>query len=249
MLPNRSHSTYTAVGLHLKNEMSNKNLILIPGAWSDKSIWDRLKNELSKFGIKSHTITLDGLQRNEQSKDIGLQTHVDNIVSYLNSIATDQFFLVGHSYSGFVASLAAQQVPEKVAGLIFIEAFLPENGKSLLEMAGLDAEEETRGIEKNNGTWPPPTKEEISSQPFLTDKQVAYLVSNMTGHPGKTVTDKSKMTGDSLKKLSTSYIGGNLSDKIKHNPNFENISFFKLDGGHWPMLTKPRELAEIIKKI
>ena len=71
----------------------------------------------------------------------------------------------------------------------------------------------------------------------------------MKGHPGKTVIDKVNFKGGVLKKLPTYYIGGNLSVKIKENQNFKRINFIKLDGGHWPMLTKPRELAEIIQRI
>jgi len=92
-------------------------------------------------------------------------------------------------------------------------------------MAGLNVEEEIKEIENNNGSWPPPTREELSSQPFLSDKQIEYLVNNMKGHPGRTVSDKANMTGGVLKNIPTHYIGGNLSDKIKENSNFNRISF------------------------
>jgi len=229
--------------------MNKKKLILIPGAWSNKSIWNHLKLELSKLGIDSQALTLSGLEQNDKTKNVDLRNHVNDVVTFLNSQSANGTTLVGHSYSGFVASLAAEQIPDKVAGLIFIEAFLPENGKSLLEIAGLDVEEETKGIATNNGIWQPPTKNEISSQPYLSKEHIDFLVSNMLGHPGKTVTDKAEIRGENLQKLPVSYIGGNLSEKVKNNPNFSKIDFFKLDGGHWPMLTKPRELAEIIGKI
>jgi len=50
--------------------MSIKNLILISGAWSNKSIWEPLETELSKLGIESHAITLDGLKKNGKPKTL-----------------------------------------------------------------------------------------------------------------------------------------------------------------------------------
>ncbi|AGA80492.1 hypothetical protein [Echinicola vietnamensis] len=161
-------------------------LILIPGAWSDQSIWE---------------------------------------------------------------PLAAARFPEKIAGLIFIVAFLPENGKSLLQVAGLDEAAETSAIEQNNGLWPPPTKEELMDQPFLSESQKHYLLNKMVGHPGKTVTDKAKIHEGALDKMPKFYIGADFSNSIKANPVKGSINFEKLDGGHWPMLSKSKELAGIIKDL
>lgn len=220
-------------------------LILTPGAWSDQSIWEPLAAELSHVGIKNDALTLSGLGQNNGR--ISLTTHVDDVVSHLNPSEREKVVLVGHSYSGMVASLAAARVPDKIAGLVFIEAFLPENGKSLLQVAGLDVAAETSAIEQNNGLWPPPTVEELMAQPFLSDTQKHYLINNMVGHPGLTVTDKAQIHEGALKSIPVHYIGGSLSNSIKTNPNFAKINFEKLDGGHWPMLSKPKELARILK--
>jgi pimeloyl-ACP methyl ester carboxylesterase len=220
-------------------------LILIPGAWSDESIWKPLAAELSHLGIRYDALTLSGL--GQKNGSISLSTHVDDVVSHLNQSEREKCVLVGHSYSGMVVSLAAERVPDKIAGLIFVEAFLPENGKSLLQVAGLDVAAETLAIEQNNGLWPPPTKEELMAQPFLSDTQKHYLINNMTGQPGKTVTDKAQIRKGAFENTPILYIGGSLSNSIKANPDFGKIDFKKLDGGHWPMLSKPKELAGIIQ--
>lgn len=131
-------------------EMENTRLILIPRAWSDASIWKLFVNELYNLGIQSHSITLDGLNKEITEKHIDLEPHIQNVVNFIETHKTDQFYLVGHSYSGFVAYLAAERIPDKIVGLVFIEAFLPENNKSLLEVAGLDVASETKSIEENN---------------------------------------------------------------------------------------------------
>lgn len=222
-------------------------LILIPGAWSDQSIWDPLAAELLLLGINYDALTLSGLGHSNGT--ISLTTHVDDVIAHINPSEREKVVIVGHSYSGFVASLAAARIPDKVAGLVFIEAFLPENGKSLLQVAGLDVTAETIAIEQNNGLWPPPTKEELMAQPLLSDSQKHDLINNMIGHPGQTVTDKAQIHEGTLKDIPVLYIGGNLSDSIKSNPNFDKINFEKLDGGHWPMLSKPKELARIFNDL
>ncbi|WP_067151432.1 alpha/beta fold hydrolase [Pseudotamlana agarivorans] len=229
--------------------MKNEKLSLIPGAWSDASIWELIVDELSNLGIESLSITLEGLDKEITKKHIDLETHIHNVTTYIEAQQNDQCYLVGHSYSGIVASLAAARFPDKIAGLIFVEAFLPENNKSLLEVAGLDVESEIKAIKQNNGLWPPPTMEELIHQPFLSESQKYYLINTMVGHPGKTITDKVQIDKDVLKNIPTYYIGGNLSERIKTNPNFGNITFNKLNGGHWPMLSKPKALASIINKL
>jgi len=58
------------------------------------------------------------------------------VITYLNTLETDKSFLVGHSYSGFVASLTAEQVPEKVKGLIFVEVFYLKISNHCLKWQG-----------------------------------------------------------------------------------------------------------------
>lgn len=229
--------------------MRNNTFLLIPGAWMGEWVWDRLKTELNTLKITVHTLTLSGLEDRKQKKKANLTEHVNNVIDYITKYNLNDIILVGHSYSGFVASIVADKIPHKIASLIFIEAFLPENGKSLLEVAGLDVEEETESITSNNGIWLPPTKDELEYQPSLTTELIDYLSKSLIGHPGKTVTDKATISSENFKNIPTFYIGGNLSETIRNNPNFNHIQYFELNGGHWAMLTKPKELASLMNSI
>lgn len=226
--------------------MRGKTFLLIPGAWMGEWVWNRLKTELNTLKSTVHTLTLSGLEGSGQKKEADLMEHVNSVTDYITKYKLNDIILVGHSYSGFVASIVADKIPNKIAGLVFIEAFLPENGKSLLEAAGLDVEEETGSIASNNGIWLPPTKDELKHQPYLTTELIDYLSENLIGHPGKTVTDKATISSENLKGIPAFYISGNLSETIRNNPNFNHIRFFELNGGHWPMLTKPKELASLM---
>lgn len=215
------------------------------GEW----VWDSLQAELTARKVTVHTLTLSGLEGQYQNKGADLAEHVNNVLEYITQYKLDDVILVGHSYSGFVVSMVADNIPNKIAGLIFIEAFLPEDGKSLLEVAGLDVEKETESIISNNGIWIPPTKDELTYQPYLSTELIAYLCENLIGHPGKTVMDKATISTENLKNIPTFYIGGNLSETARNNPNFNDIQFLELDGGHWAMLTKPKELAHLMNSV
>lgn len=228
--------------------MENKTFLLVHGAWMGEWVWSDLEAELSSDKNIIHKITLSGLENENANKDVNLTTHVEDVISFISAKGLSNVILVGHSYSGFVVSIVADRIPEKIASIIFIEAFLPETGKSLIEMAGLDVEEETKSIVDNNGIWHQPTKEELNYQPHLTPKLINYLAAKLIGHPGKTVLDKA-IISDNLARIPTFFIGGNLSNTIRSNPNFKTIKFHQLDGGHWTMLTRTKELAELIDKI
>jgi pimeloyl-ACP methyl ester carboxylesterase len=228
--------------------MSKKIFLLVHGAWMGEWVWNDLEAELSSDKNIIYKITLSGLESENANKEASLTTHVNDVLSYISKKELSNVILVGHSYSGFVVSIVADKIPEKIASIIFIESFLPETGKSLIEMAGFDIAEETKSIVDNNGIWKQPTKEELNYQPHLTPKLIEYLATNLIGHPGKSVLDKAVIS-ENLSNIPTFFIGGNLSNTIRSNPNFKNIKFHKLDGGHWTMLTKTEELAEIIDKI
>lgn len=83
---------------------------------------------------------------------------------------------------------------QRIAHSIFIEAFLPSDGKSLLEVSGLDDAHEIGLIKENGGYWLAPTLEDLEGQPHLAEELIRLLVLKQKDHPGKTVTDQAKLS-------------------------------------------------------
>src|SRR5690625_302000 len=146
--------------------------ILVPGAWAGGWLWDEVARELRKKGHGTHQLTLAGLDGKSDSGEVRLKTHVKDVRSYIASRDLPSVVLVGHSYSGFVVGQVASQHPDLIDHTIFVEAFLPVAGRSLLEASGLDVQEECAAIASNQGNWPAPLPEELASQPHLSDAQV-----------------------------------------------------------------------------
>lgn len=163
--------------------------VLIPGAWAGGWVWDAVATRLRRSGHSVHQLTLPGLGNGEDAAKVHLTTHVNAVIDYLESCKLKDVILVGHSYSGIVVGQVSTRLQHRVAHSVFIEAFLPVDGKSLLEVSGLDVAHEKRLIDDNGGLWPAPTLEELRSQPHLSDELIDLLASKQKDHPGKTVTE------------------------------------------------------------
>ena len=229
--------------------------VLVPGAWMGGWAWSEVASILKHNGREVHAITLSGLRDNEDASRVRLATHVRDVLDYLRAQTLENVVLVGHSYSGVVVGQVAAQAPEVVAHTVYVEAFLPIDGQSLLEVSGLDIEYERKLIAENSGLWPPPTREELSEQPLLSDAQVDFLAARLIGHPGHTVTDPAVVPRP-LWSLPSTFISGKnwllgsresgLLNSLRASPRW---TFKSLEGGHWPMLTMPDTLASYLLEV
>lgn len=226
----------------------SKTFLLVPGAWMGKWIWSDLVQNLEKLHHNVHSLTLSGLHSDGENKDAGLQDHVDDVKDFINKKNLTNLILVGHSYSGFVIGQIADQIPDKISKLIFIEAFLPINGQNLFHGAGLDPVKEYQAIDDNNGKWPPPKLSELSQQPYLTKQQVDYLNDHLTDHPARSVREKATIKSDKIR-VPSAFIGGRLSLSDEQKLVYGEVGFHELNGGHWPMLSETEKLTEMLNKI
>ena len=67
-------------------------------------------------------------------REIGVDTHIQDVIGVIDDADLSDIVLVGHSYGGMVISGVADRVSEKVASLVYLDAFVPENGQSLFSV-------------------------------------------------------------------------------------------------------------------
>ena len=112
--------------------------VLVHGAFQDASAWNRVVPLLQAEGHEVSTVNLRGRAGDETpSGEITLQDHVDVVTQAISS-HTEPVILVAHSFGGIVASQAAELVPEKIDTLVYVAAYMPEDGQSMLELASID---------------------------------------------------------------------------------------------------------------
>jgi pimeloyl-ACP methyl ester carboxylesterase len=119
--------------------------VLVHGAWHGSWCWARVRDALVTAGHRVFTPTLSGVGERSHllSRDIDLQVHVDDVASLIRWEALDSVILCGHSYGGCVISGVAETVPDRIAALVYLDAFLLEDGESLHDLLP----EEQRGLQ------------------------------------------------------------------------------------------------------
>jgi pimeloyl-ACP methyl ester carboxylesterase len=140
------------------NEEAEKmaTLVLVPGTTAGGWVWKDVTRRLREAGHEVYTPTLTGLGERAHllTHEVGLTTHVTDIVNVLRYEALHEVILVGHSYAGMVITGVADQVPERIKALIYFDAAVPENGEAMVDSmpAGIRQEMEQR-VQREGEGW------------------------------------------------------------------------------------------------
>jgi len=120
------------------NIAEKPTIVLVHGAFSSGHVWGYVAGKLQAQGRTVITVELPGRPGAAMAVDqVSLDLHRDTVVQALNGVS-GQAILVGHSFAGIIIAAAAEQVPEKIRTLVFVAAYLPQDGDSLLSLAQQD---------------------------------------------------------------------------------------------------------------
>src|SRR5262252_1299704 len=114
--------------------------VLVHGGWAGSVVWRELAPRLRKAGHDVYAPTLTGIGERKHllSREIDLDTHIQDVIGVIDEEDLSDIVLVGHSYGGMVITGVADRVSEKVATLVYLDAFVPENGQSLFNLLPSD---------------------------------------------------------------------------------------------------------------
>ncbi|WP_213803617.1 alpha/beta hydrolase [Granulicella sp. dw_53] len=114
--------------------------VLVHGAWYGSWCWKRVRTALQAAGHEVFTPTLTGVGERSHlnSRDVNLSTHINDVVNLIKWEGLSDVILCGHSYSGCVISGAADQISDKIRALIYLDAFVLEDGECLFDLARED---------------------------------------------------------------------------------------------------------------
>ena len=114
-----------------------KVFVLVHGAWHGGWCWRLVSDILQKQGHKVFTPTMTGLGERSHlmSKDVVLDTHIADIVNVIKWEDLAGICLVAHSYAGWPVSGAIEEIGDRVASIVFLDAFVPEDGQKGLDLA------------------------------------------------------------------------------------------------------------------
>lgn len=222
---------------------SPRTYVFVHGAWGGGWEYKKIDSILTAQGHKVYRPTMTGLGERVHlaNADIGLSTHVMDIVNVIRFEDLHNVVLVGHSYGGMVISGVAEQVPDRIAKLIYLDAFVPNNGESVQII--------------NGPAWDGMIK------PVVKDGFVPYVLGATkptpptdVPQPVKTFTETLKITNPAVSKIPTFYIlmtkdgKGGFEDWGASRARKRGWSILTLEGGHYAMREQPAALVKILEK-
>lgn len=169
--------------------MSQKEsaFVLIHGAWHGGWCWQRVVALLRNRGHLVYAPTLTGLGERSHllSSAVDLHTHIEDVVRLVEWEDLDNIVLCGHSYGGMVVTGAAEALKGRIKALVFLDAFLPEAGRSVLAYSDPGARERLDAQIAATGQpyLPPPPAAFFA----VGEKDRAWVDSKCTQHPYKTL--------------------------------------------------------------
>lgn len=115
--------------------------VLVHGAWHGSWCWKRVRKALQQHGHEVFTPTLTGVGERSHllAPTVDLQTHTLDVLNLIQWEELDDFVLCAHSYGGMVATGVADLVPERIRSLVFLDAFVPDSGQRLADLAAVAA--------------------------------------------------------------------------------------------------------------
>ena len=106
--------------------------VLVPGSCHGGWCFDDLAGALRARGHRVVAVTLTGIAERAHLLHAGvnLETHITDVLSELAVLDVERVVLVGHSYGGMVITAVADRAPDRVDALVYLDAFVPEDGDS-----------------------------------------------------------------------------------------------------------------------
>jgi pimeloyl-ACP methyl ester carboxylesterase len=119
-------------------ESDPRTIVFVHGAWGGGWQYTKVQPLLEEAGHTIYRPTMTGLGERVHlgGPDVGLSTHIEDIVKVFEFEDLREVVLVGHSYGGMVIAGVADRVPERIAKLVFFDAILPEDGESVASLFG-----------------------------------------------------------------------------------------------------------------
>jgi pimeloyl-ACP methyl ester carboxylesterase len=112
------------------------NIVLVHGAWQGASTWDWVVPELEAAGHRVYVPTLTGLgaHAHQLTPKVNLETHIQDVLGVINYERLQEVTMVGHSYAGMIITGVAEQAKDMLARLVYVDAFIPDDGQSALQL-------------------------------------------------------------------------------------------------------------------
>ncbi|MBI6120153.1 alpha/beta fold hydrolase [Salegentibacter maritimus] len=227
------------------SQTNNKSVfVLVHGTWGGGWAFKQVDSLLTENGnvVYRPTLTGQGERVHLSSPEIGLKTHITDIVNTILYEDLHDVILVGHSYGGMIITGVSDTIPERIKKLIYVDAVVPENGENMLSILKINNEVLFRNV---NGYLIPSWVQGGQKPP----KDVP--------HPYKTYTDTIFLKNPLRIKLPTTYILTVDKGKEPKNDDFifhaerakeKGWHILRLEADHNPQWSSPEQFVKLLQE-
>ena len=226
--------------------MTSAPIVLVPGFWLGAWAWDEVSAALRADGHDVTAVTLPGLESADADRSsITMSDHVDAICDAVRAAGAPVVLAV-HSGAGAPGYAVTDRIPERIAAMVYVDS-----GPA---MGALDPDFDA--VEK-----PLPSREELEEEESLeglTEEHLETFRRRAVPEPGAALREGAVLTNDARLDVPSTVICTSLtSDQIKGAvkegypwigglAELRDVIYVDLPTSHWPMWSRPRELARII---
>lgn len=244
---------------HGVSAKTGKTFVLVHGSWMAPYAWDKVGKELTKKGNKVIIVQLPGHGSDTTApQTLSLDVYKNTVLDAINKVP-GKVILVGHSMAGMVISEVAEDAPDKIEKLIYVGAYVPANGQTLLALASTDAKALLGpSIIPSADQLTLDVKHENIINIFCADSSPetqALVLKNFRVEPAIPFTNPAKLTDVNFGKVNKAYIhtmqdhviGIDLQNQMASAASIQDI--YSLDSSHTPFLSMPDKLTDLLVKI
>lgn len=223
------------------------------GAWAYSRVAQRLRSQ----GHRVFTPTLSGLaeRSRENLRTINLTTHINDILDVFKWEDLRDVVLCGHSYGGMVIGGVADKIPERIRNLVFLDAVIPENGKSMTDYVfpgeALLHVIDHVGAAGGGSLLPPPPAAFFK----VNEADQAMMDRLYTPHPMASFLEKIQIGANADRIAKRAYIFGTrwnfppMTQQHERAKTLPGWQVFEVDAGHDIAIDAPVRLAEILNSL
>ena len=248
-------------------------IVLVPGACLGGWVWQEVAALLRARGHDVYPVTLTGLGERVHLAQarVDLETHVTDVVNLLDFNALDDAVLLGHSYSGTVVTAVADRRPRRLNTVVYLDTSPLPDGVAIVDVQPPPLRERQRRAVDEQGDgwrWPVPDRATLISGAFgsasgLSEDHLRLIADRATPQPYATMTSPVRLARakpDGVRRVAIFCTAGGID--LEHmndlmaqgDPRAMTFAdadweLHELATGHWPMLSLPGPLAELLRAV
>lgn len=239
----------------MQAESTRRPIILVHGAWGGAWVWRRVLAPLRQAGHEVHAVTLtgDGDRSHLRHPEINLSSHISDVVAAVRAEELQDVVLVGHSYGGMVVTGAADRLlqdhPHAVRAIVYVDAMVPLSGERWCDSHAPEVvAQRSASAQANGGAFLPPSPDVFG----LNEEDSRWLHRRHVPHPFGPYLEPIHYDQARWRDLRKVFIDctqpafptiAAMRARVRTMDHFE---VHELATGHFPMISQPSELVELL---